>query len=530
MIKYKLRSHVTMLPCASLVIFVIVTFRMASSATNGGDLGDEDSGEKAAKLENLKVQKRKKAAKAARMKKFRNTVNPISMCVSRVDVEGLVRTRDDYVEKIVRKFFLARNYGEVIERTKEVHRELKTLGCFRAVDLTLDKDAEMDDDHLLIKIKVQELDRVPWRNSEMLEFLWKSCDMSTDDHNDARASWKCVVSNVLGRGESARLVLSKRRLPGLDGSLQFHSSRYNARRGWTSYTAELGSRRGEIAWRSLSTSECYAALSATTDPFPWLRHELAASISAREVAPEQGRRNDLAFSAREQCGYSMKTCVSQTLRVDTRDDGVLPSRGALLRWLSELSGQTFKNEFLASLFVSLTEKSSVGLSCRAGLLSPIGPPAASAFSSAATDLTCFRNPLQCRGWNNSAVAGRDFFLSEHSRLATLAVSAKLIFAVPFLRGSDTWLMKNLQSHLFLDYGAMGGFGVGAAPAASSPRRWDWDMASPGRWAQFSSLCGGIGFALRLGQFGRAELNYCYPLTNGKFSMQGVRFGIGVNVL
>ena len=102
MIKYKLRSHVTMLPCASLVIFVIVTFRMASSATNGGDLGDEDSGEKAAKLENLKVQKRKKAAKAARMKKFRNTVNPISMCVSRVDVEGLVRTRDDYVENIVR--------------------------------------------------------------------------------------------------------------------------------------------------------------------------------------------------------------------------------------------------------------------------------------------------------------------------------------------------------------------------------------------------------------------------------------------
>ena len=222
------------------------------------------------------------------------------------------------------------------------------------------------------------------------------------------------------------------------------------------------------------------------------------------------------------------------LRVDTRDDSVLPSRGALLRWLSELSGQTFKNEFLASLFVPVADKCSVGLSCRTGLLSPIGP-AASAFSFAAADLTWFRNPLQCRGWNNSAVAGREFFLPEHSRLATLAVSAKLIFSVPFLRGSNTWLMNNLQSHLFLDYGAMGGFAVAPAPApapapaASSSFRL-WDLASPGKWAQFSSLCGGIGFALRLGQFGRAELNYCYPLTDGKFSMQGVWFGVGVDVL
>ena len=75
---------------------------MASSTANGSDMGDEESGEKAVMLTNLKKQKRKKMAKAARMKKFRNTVNPITMCVSRVDVEGLVRTKDDYVERIVR--------------------------------------------------------------------------------------------------------------------------------------------------------------------------------------------------------------------------------------------------------------------------------------------------------------------------------------------------------------------------------------------------------------------------------------------
>ena len=115
----------------------------------------------------------------------------------------------------------------------------------------MDKDAESDDEHLLIKIKVQELDQLPWKNSEMLEFLWKSFDMSTTDDNEAKASLKFVVPNILGRGESAHLRLSRRRLPGTDLALQFHSSRYGARRGWTSYTAEFGSRRGEVQWRSL---------------------------------------------------------------------------------------------------------------------------------------------------------------------------------------------------------------------------------------------------------------------------------------
>ena len=133
---------------------ILLTFRMASSTDNGEEAGDE---KKAAKLECLKGQRKKKMAKEARLKRFRNTVNPISMCVSRVDVEGLVRTRDDFVERIVRytcisshlpgllngsshlvyfrKFFQARSYGEVIAKTKEVHKELKTLGCFRAGSL-----------------------------------------------------------------------------------------------------------------------------------------------------------------------------------------------------------------------------------------------------------------------------------------------------------------------------------------------------------------------------------------------------------
>ena len=41
---------------------------------------------------------------------------------------------------------------------------------------------------------------------------------------------------------------------------------------------------------------------------------------------------------------------------------------------------------------------------------------------------------------------------------------------------------------------------------------------------------GIGLVLRLGNFGRAELNYCVPLKckNGDRVQHGLQFGIGVD--
>ena len=107
---------------------VLLTFRMASSTANGGEVGDEKSGEKAAKLECLKGQRKKKMAKEARLQRFRNTVNPISMCVSRVDVEGLVRTKDDFVERIVRYTFTS----SVITLTR-IAEWIFTFGLFQKI-------------------------------------------------------------------------------------------------------------------------------------------------------------------------------------------------------------------------------------------------------------------------------------------------------------------------------------------------------------------------------------------------------------
>ena len=51
------------------------------------------------------------------------------------------------------------------------------------------------------------------------------------------------------------------------------------------------------------------------------------------------------------------------------------------------------------------------------------------------------------------------------------------------------------------------------------------------WSSLQNLrasCG-VGLVLRLGKFGRAELNYCVPLKckNGDQVQHGLQFGIGV---
>jgi outer membrane protein assembly factor BamA len=344
-------------------------------------------------------------------------------------------------------------------------------------------------------------------------------------------TWKSSIPNLLGRGESVRLHLSRRwSVNGTDGCLQLATSRINTRTGRVSYLAEAGRRRENVLWRGLFLKEYYTSLTATFDPFPWLQQELSAAVSARDLEIANGNwthNPDLVpFSAREQCGYSMKSSLSQTVKVDTRDDSVLPSKGTLLKWFSELSGPIgdaafFKNELLGSIYLPFTSSATLSLSCSAAMLTPLGP-AASAFSSAAADATRFKNPLQCRGWNNSACSAGDFSFGQHSRLLAVASSVKLSFPVPFLRGAKTWILRNTRTHVFCDYGATGGV------AYPGFRLWD-TVSRIDEWAQFSSLTAGIGVALRLGDFGRAELNYCHPL-HGNASLRGLQLGIGVNIL
>ena len=82
-------------------------------------------------------------------------------------------------------------------------------------------------------------------------------------------------------------------------------------------------------------------------------------------------------------------------------------------------------------------------------------------------------------------------------------------------------MQNVRSHLFVDYGCVG---------ALAHTDWTFNTLA---WS-CNSLSVGAGVALRLGEHGRAEINYCYPVRpwvhHGGNATPGLHLGIGVTVL
>lgn len=272
--------------------------------------------------------------------------------------------------------------------------------------------------------------------------------------------------------------------------------------------------------------EYYSKITLGIDLLPWLQQDLAGTLSTRHVTPRESRKS-LVFTSREQCGHSMKSSLSQTLRIDTRNDTVLPTKGFLLKWISEITGPLgdsafTKNDFLGSFYLPITQTVSLSLSCFASIFKPLfSSSPRDAFSPSTLlvqDSLVFKNPLQCRGWNHSVCGSTDFPIPRENRLLAIASSLKLNFQVPLLRGAkSSWLLNNTQMHVFCDYGA-----VGSSHSATSM----WQFAD---WTKFSSLTTGIGLAVKLGQYGRAELNYCHPLVSGA-SKAGLQVGIGVDIL
>ena len=142
------------------------------------------------------------------------------------------------------------------------------------------------------------------------------------------------------------------------------------------------------------------------------------------------------------------------------------------------------------------------------------------------DLPIFQNPLECRGWNQVGAGHKyDSIVSKRITSMVLGASCKLEFPLPFLRGKTNWLLQNLRCHIFSDLGFLGQLEPNGAKNLTNPNSWI---------NRCYSLSYGIGMALRLGSYGRAELNYCLPLNvgnaNESVTKTGLSFGIGIDFL
>ncbi|XP_059092621.1 sorting and assembly machinery component 50 homolog [Tigriopus californicus] len=458
----------------------------------------------------LKAKHSKKQSRQLRRERFKSSVAQLAMTVAQVHIEGLERTRNDLVVGIVEKIFYGSNYLELAQLIKEAQLELKRLGCFQRVDVSLDINGQRAD-CLDVCFQVSEKDRLGF-----------GFDWLTTNYNDTKLTLSAGMPNLLGRGERLQLSLSRTWLQNSEHSMEVIIPNLDSVLGPLTLMSGLHYDFHGIPWCQLERRFLYWNFITIQNAIPWLESKTELRIGARRLGPAS---STLSFAHREECGYSLPMSLEHQLTVDSRDNRVLPRSGWLFKWCKEIFGSPgnvhlFKHSLAFAVYAPLWKNLVLSWSGKIGAATPLNLRDMSENHMNSSDLFTFQNPLQCRGWSNASL--RDVKLFHGSQSQVLASSSlKISSPIPMLRGTQTWLYNNVRTHLFLDVGALG-----------NVHRLQPGYLLSGKWMEWTHAGFGMGLVFKLGQIGRAEVNYVFPVrsaTNIR-SRPNLQFGMAIDFL
>ena len=99
----------------------------------------------------------------------------------------------------VQQLFHVNSFQEIIETSKEIHKNLKSLGCFKKVNMSVDTMPE-DPTHYKVNITVEEAGS-----------LFGNIGIVCGTQDQVAGVVRAGVNNVVGSGERAEVELSKGR-------------------------------------------------------------------------------------------------------------------------------------------------------------------------------------------------------------------------------------------------------------------------------------------------------------------------------
>lgn len=474
------------------------------SSKSGGNNAGEDHEADQAKLRGLKrellgrkleTRKKRKERSESLRKNFESTLQKMHAHVSKVHVDGLCSTKDDLVVTgIIDKLLSAQTYEEVMDKTSAAHRQLKQLGCFKKVDATIDYNETTED--LEVTFKVEEM--AP---------TYVHGRLKTGD-NEVLGVARCGIPNFTGRGERVEGDYTMGSFGTRGGQLHY---KLPMRRSL--FEACLAQWHRPMPWSGLNCGENSLAFSAQLAPMPWLTQLVRWETNWRTLSPIDCLA--VGFAGREASGHSLKSSLLHKLSVDTRDDAPLPSKGLLATFSQELAGfglgdvAFFKTLGHVAATWPLSQKVSAGISAAVGSVSPLNNSILYP-----CDLFHTGGPLMMRAFANNKMGPQEDEL-HLGGTAFWRATLHAYFALPYLRGSN-WLTENVQGHGFLEMGSL------SNPVSKSVSKIFGDTVR---------ISSGLGLVVRLGKYGRAELNYCWPMAWKKgqdVPHHGLQFGIGVD--
>ncbi|XP_016118671.1 sorting and assembly machinery component 50 homolog A-like, partial [Sinocyclocheilus grahami] len=390
--------------------------------------------------------------------------------VQHVHIDGLGRTKEDILTYEVADVFRAKNLIDLMKKSHEARQKLLRLGIFRHVDVVIDTAEGVDalPNGLDVTFEVKELRRMTGSYNTMV------------GNNEGSMVLGLKLPNVFGRAEKLTFQFSYGTKETSYGLSFFKPQPGHFERN---FSINLYKVTGQFPWSSLRETDRGVS---TEFSFPIWRtnHTLKWEGVWRELGC---LARTASFSVREESGHSLKSSLSHTMVIDTRNSTILPRKGALLKINQELAGYTggdvsfLKEDFEIQLNKTL-------------------------FWDLKLNISIFTTKVCCLTLMTGDYLGGEAYWAGGLHLYT---------PLPFRPGRGGF-GELFRTHFFLNAGNLCNLNYGEGPRAHLSK-----LAECIRWSY------GAGIVLRLGNIARLELNYCIPMgvQRGDRICDGVQFGV-----
>lgn len=422
--------------------------------------------------------------------------------VDRVHINGLARTKDDYVKGAVQDLFQAIDFQDVLLKAHTVRNKLNSMGCFQNIGVFIDtsKGPNATADGLEITFYVRELKRVVGGINTQV------------GDNEGSLVIGLRAPNMFGRGERVQTEFSY----GSKNTNNFNLSFMKPFTGKHSPVFSTSFYQANSEWPSSGYKQVDLGfiLDYGINSWPLIRHNFQWDAAVRDLSV---LTKGSSFAIREESGTSLKSALRHILSVDVRDDNIFPSCGSLFKYTTEVAGAGgdvgfVKNDVYLQTNMSLIGDCVLQSSTNVGILNSLGND----WKLGLMDMYYLGGPLSLRGFRMRGVGPH----SEGDALGSTwfwASGLHLFTPLPFRPGKGGF-GELFRTHLFVNAGNIG--------------NWEGDEPFIEKVKTNIRVAYGIGVAMRLGQMARIEINYCFPYSfqETDLSQPGVQFGIGVHFL
>ncbi|KAF3859476.1 hypothetical protein F7725_021875 [Dissostichus mawsoni] len=383
-----------------------------------------------------------------------------AVVVQHVNVQGLGRTKED---------LLGYEISEVMKKSHIARQKLLRLGIFKEVEVLIDTSEGSDalPNGLDVTFEVTEVKRLTGSYNTMV------------GNNEGSMVLGLKLPNVFGRAEKLTFQFSYGTKETSYGLSFFKPQPGNFERN---LILNLYKVTGQFPWSSLKETD-RGASAEFNFPLGMTNHTLKWEGVWRELGC---LARSASFAVREESGHSLKSALSHTVSIDSRNSAIFPSRGALLRINQELAGYTggdasfLKEDFELQLNKRLFWDSVLSASLWGGMLCPIGGQ-----PSSIADRFYLGGPTSVRGFGMYSIGPQsegDYLGGE----AYWAGGLHLYTPLPFRPGKGGF-GDLFRTHFFLNAGNLCNLNYGEGPRAHLQK-----MAECLRWSYGAGIVFGSG--------------------------------------